>query len=301
MQHAVAGQAEDVVDAVVLAPRHGLGPSVVGISPEGEPGARPVPADAAHQVLEEGPDLGARRRLAGAQENRHRLAALDVVDVDRQEAAGVVVGMEQRQLLVAVHRIAGIVDVERDRRGRGGEAAAEEIDQRRRHARHLDARGRVLQPAHGRLRAQRAAALRRPADGQLEQRIGTQGVAVVGILVSAGDREHAEAQHRRQRVHHQRRIAPFPDAARQRLGQAKPAFGPAQQDQPAVRRDQPAPEIGGHLLAFDGWKIERELAIFGHGGRGAFVAWGEGRWTTTFYPIPTTYAMSAIITLGRAE
>ena len=121
------------------------------------------------------------------------------------------------------------------------------------------------------------------------------------ILASAGDREHAEAQHRRQRVHHQRRIAPLPDAARQRLGQAKPAFGPAQQDQPAVRRDQPAAEIGGHLLAFDGWKIEREQGIFGHGGRGAFVVWGEGRWTTTFYPIPTTYAMSAIITLGRAE
>ena len=233
--------------------------------------------------------------------NRHRLAALDVVDVHGQEAAGVVVGVEQRQLLAAVHRIAGIVDVEGDRRRRGGEAAAEEIDQRRRHARHLNARRRVLQPAHGRLRTQRAAAFWRPADGQLEQRIGAQGVAVVGILVSAGDREHAEAQHRRQRVHHQRRIAPLPDAARQRLGQAKPAFGPAQQDQPAVRRDQPAPEIGGHLLAFDGWKIEREQGIFGHGGRGAFVAWGEMRFAPTFYPISTTYAMSATATSDRAE
>ena len=33
VQHAVAGQAEDVVDAVVLAPRHGLGPSVVAVPP----------------------------------------------------------------------------------------------------------------------------------------------------------------------------------------------------------------------------------------------------------------------------
>ena len=86
VQHGIARQAEDVVDAVLLAPRHGLGPAVVAVSPEGEPGARPVPADAAHQVLEEGADLGARRRLAGAQENRHRLAALDMVDMDRQEA-----------------------------------------------------------------------------------------------------------------------------------------------------------------------------------------------------------------------
>ena len=96
MQHGIARQAEDVVDAVVLAPGHGLGPSVVGISPEGEAGARPVPADAAHQVLEEGPDLGTRRGLAGAQENRHRLAALDVIDVDGQEAASVCPGQAFR-------------------------------------------------------------------------------------------------------------------------------------------------------------------------------------------------------------
>ena len=260
-----------------------------------------MPADAADQVLEEGADLGAGRRLARAQEHRHRLAALHMVDVDRQEAAGVVVGVEQRHLLVTVHRIAGVVDVEGDGRGRGREGAAEEIDQRRRHARHLKPRGRVLQTAHGRLRAQGAAALRRPAHGQLEEGIGAQGVAVVGIFVATRDREHAEAQHRRECMHHQRRVPPLPDASRQRLGQAEPAFGPAQQDQPAVGRDQPALEIGGHLLASNGWKIEREKGIFGHGGRGAFVVWEEMRFAPTFYPISTTYAMSATATSDRAE
>ena len=88
-----------------------------------------MPADAPHQVLEEDADLGARRRLAGAQENRHRLAALHMVDVHRQEAPRVVMGVEQRELLLAVHRVAGVVDVERDRRGRAREGAAEDIDQ----------------------------------------------------------------------------------------------------------------------------------------------------------------------------
>ena len=74
-----------------------------------------------------------------------------------------------------------------------------------------------------------------------------------------------------------------------------------QQDQPAVRRDQPAPEIGGHLLAFDGWKIEREQSIFSYGGRGAFVAREEMRFAPTFYPISITYAMSAITTSDPAE
>ncbi|MDE0275523.1 MAG: hypothetical protein OYH76_06480 [Defluviicoccus sp.] len=62
VQHRIPHQAEDVVDAVVLAPCHRLGPAVVTVAPEGQPGARPVPADAAGQVL---PDP-AGRRPAGA-------------------------------------------------------------------------------------------------------------------------------------------------------------------------------------------------------------------------------------------
>ena len=203
-------------------------------------------------------------------------------------------GVEQRQLLVAVKPVTGVVDVERDRRRRDREGAAEDVDQGGRHARHLTARRRVLQPAHGGLGTEIPAARRRPADGQFEQRIGAQRVAVVGDFVAAGDREHAEPEHRRERVDHQRRGAPLPDAARQRLSQAEPAFRRAQQDQPAVRRDQTAREIGGHLLALHGWKIEREKGIFGHGGRGAFVASAEMRLATTFFPMSTTYAMSAI-------
>ena len=117
----------------------------------------------------------------------------------------------------------------------------------------------------------------------------------------AGDREHAEAQHRRQRVDHRRRIAPVPDAARQRLGQAEPALRLAQQDHAAVGRDQPAIEIGGHLLASDGWKIERQQGIFGHGGVALSLAGKKDASTTNFYPITTTYATSAITSSGHHE
>ena len=91
------------------------------------------------------------------------------------------------------------------------------------------------------------------------------------------------------------RVSPLPDAARQRLGQIEPALRRAQQNQPAVRQNRTALEIGGQLLTVNGWKIEREKTIFGHGGRGALVAGAEGRWTTNFYPIPTTLAAVAII------
>ena len=200
-----------------------------------------------------------------------------MIDVDGKEAAGVVVGVEERQLLVAVHGIAGVVDVQRDGGGRGGKAAAEEIDQGGRHARHLDARGRVLQSAHGGLGAERAAALRRLPCGQLEQRVRAQCVAVVGILIPAGDRQHAKAQHGRERVDHLRLIAPVADTACQGLGEAYAALRLAQQDEAAVRRDQAAIEGGAHLLALHAWQIEGEKAIVGHGGRGVFVNVRRGR------------------------
>src|SRR4051812_18235356 len=55
-------------------------------------------------------------RLAGPEHDRHGPARRGVVNVDRQEAVGVVIGVEQRQLLAAVDLVAGVVDVERDAR-----------------------------------------------------------------------------------------------------------------------------------------------------------------------------------------
>ena len=207
-----------------------------------------------------------------------------MIDVDGQEAAGVVMGVEERQLLVAVHVIAGVVNIEGDGRGRGGEGATEEVDQRGRHARHLDAGWCVLQAAHGRLGTEVSAAFRRVARGELEQGVRAQRVAVVGILVAAGDREHTEAQHRGERVDDQRLIAPVANTACQRLGQAETAFRFAQQHEAAVRRDQAAIEGGAHLLALDGWQMEGKKAIVGHGGRGIFVVRRGRRFDNEFLP-----------------
>ena len=156
---------------------------------------RPVPADAPDDMFEDGADLVARRRLAGAQDHRHRLAARPLVDVDRQKAALVVVGVEQRKLLVAMHRIERVVDVEHDRAGLAAVAVAELIHHRRHQPGKLDLRRRVLQPRHRRLRAQRLAALGQPPHRHLEHRIVPQRIAVVGVLVTRSDREHPKPQH----------------------------------------------------------------------------------------------------------
>ncbi len=90
--------------------------------------ARPVLPYAADQPAQVTADLDARWRLAGAQQHRDRTAGRRVIDVDRQEAALVVMGVEQRELLMAVNDIHRVVDVERHRLRRLGVAGAVEID-----------------------------------------------------------------------------------------------------------------------------------------------------------------------------
>ena len=63
----------------------------------------------------------------------------------------------------------------------------------------------------------------------------------------------------------------------------------------------PPPEIGGHLLASDGWEIEPEQAIVGHGGVALSLHGKKDASTTNFHSITTTYATSATTSLDPAR
>jgi hypothetical protein len=121
---------------------------------------RPAGADAADDMAQHQRHLGPVRRLAGPQNDSNRLAGRRLVDVDRQKAAAVIVGIPERQLLAAVHPVLGVVDVEQNAARHLVEAVAEQIDHRCHHALERGRAGQVFQPADGRLGAQIAAALR---------------------------------------------------------------------------------------------------------------------------------------------
>ncbi len=241
----------------------------MGIAAQQDLDPGPVAPDAADEVLDDGPRFRARGRLAGPQDGAYRLAAVRLEDVDGQEAVAVVVGVEQRQLLPAMGFVPAVVDVEHDAPRQRAPAVAEQVDHRRHHARHRDLRRRVLQPRHGRLRAQRITGLRGAADRHLEDRIGAQGIAVVGVLVAGGDGEDTHLQHLHHAVRHPRRMAPVGQACGQALGDAEAVLHCAQCQHPAVRRQAAAVEADAHLLAGDGWQIKRQKRIIVHGGCGA--------------------------------
>ena len=207
-------------------------------------------------------------RLAGAQDDRDGTALLGVVDVDRQKAALVIVGVEQRKLLMAVRHVAGVVDVEGDARRRRCVGGHPLVDERVGQANDVLQPGRVFEPRQGRLRAQVAPAVGQPAAGELEGRIGAQDVEIVGVLVAAADRKHPGADHVGDRMGDARGIAPIGNAARQTLGYAQTPLRHRQQHHAAVRGHPPAVERGCDFLALDGWKREQRNRIVSHGGRG---------------------------------
>ena len=237
--------------------------------------------------------LLARGRLAGAQQHRNRAAGCGVVDMDRQEAALVVMGVEQSKLLVTVDDIDRVVDIEGHRRWRVGIAGAVQID----HDRHQSdqiAQARSILPARdGRLRAQVTAGIGQPPAGQLEGRVGAQPVEVVAILITAGDGEDPGAQDIGQQMGDPVRITAVRDHCGEPLGDAEPALRLGQQHDTAIRTEPPAIEGSGDLFALDGWKREWQQGIVGHGGRGPLRS-GKGLASATeSYARSIAYATSA--------
>ena len=252
IERRIAGEAENIVATVVLRPFHGLDATVMTVAAPHDAGVRPMPPQALRHVLDDGPHLRAFRGARRAQDGHHRRAARHVIDVHRRKAALVVMRVPERQLLAAMSRTEGVVDIE-DLQLARLHGRAELVEQSRGEPRRLGLARRILQTADGRLRGQRCAALRAAADRELHQRIMPQPVEVDGILVPAGDRRGARHHHLEHRVPDTARIA----AIRHRIGEppahAKLALRLPQQQQTGIRRLVAAVKIDCEFLALDRW------------------------------------------------
>jgi hypothetical protein len=175
--------------------------------------------------------------------------------------------VEQRELLAAMHRVAGVVDVEHDAPGDIGEAIAEQLDHGGHHPLERGRAWQVLEPAHGRLRAQVRPALGQAPDGHLERRVGAQRIAVVGVRAAGRDQQHPEADHLRCAVAHPLRCPRVGEAAREPLGDPEPALDLRQRQHAGIRGQAAAVEGGVHALAGDGGRAGSNHGTLHHGGR----------------------------------
>ncbi len=265
VEYGVAGQAEDMIDAVGLAPLHHRRPPVMAVAAQRDAGVPPMAADATEQATKVAAQLDARWRLAGAQDHRDRARRSGVADMDRQEAAHVVMRVEERQLLLAVDGIDGIVDVEHDARRYGPIAGAVEIHELAGRFDGLAQTGRVLQARHRRLRAERLTGLGQSTAGQLEGGIVAQRAEIVGVLVATGNGQDARKQDVGHAVPDARRIAIVRDRVGEVRGHLEMPLGTGEQQDAAVTGQPTTVEGGDDFLARDGWQGEEKKAIVGSG------------------------------------
>jgi hypothetical protein len=94
-------------------------------------------------------------------------------------------------------------------------------------------------------------------------------VKVVAVLIAAGDGEDASAQDVGDAVGDEIGIAWVGDQRGQLVGDAQAPLGGGQQHHAASGGEAPTIEPGGDFPALDGWEIERQQGIFGHGGCGS--------------------------------
>src|SRR5271165_4359056 len=90
VEHGVAGQTEDIVQAVGLAPCHHLAAAVVAVATDRDARVGPMAADPPHHAPQMAADLLAARCLARTEHNHNRTCVCCVVDVDWQEATLVI-------------------------------------------------------------------------------------------------------------------------------------------------------------------------------------------------------------------
>ena len=218
-------------------------------------------------VFDDGPHLRALRGARRAQDGGDRRTARDMIDVHRREAALVVMRVPERQLLAAMRRTERVVDVEGLNPARF-HRRAELIEHSHVEPSRVGLARRILQPRDGRLRRQRLTSLRTSPDRDLHQRIVPQPVEVDRILVSARDRGHALHHHLEHRMQDAVRIAAIRHRRRKPTAHTKLALRLAQQQQPGIGRLGATVKIYCEFLALDGWQVEGERRIVGHGGRG---------------------------------
>jgi hypothetical protein len=221
--------------------------------------------------------LGPRRRLAGAQQHRHRPACRGVVNVDRQEAAFPIMTIPERQLLAAMDDVDRLVDVERHRCGRSRIAGTIDVDHDAHHPHQFARRRCVLPAAHRRLAGEADSRAGQLARRQLEAGIMTQHIEVVGVLIATSDRQHPCLQDAGKTMDDPALVPGIGNAAGQTPCNAHPALCLGQQQHAAIRRQPPTIESRGDLLAANGWESKRNSAIVEHGGRGTFCPVSEGR------------------------
>ena len=187
----------------------------------------PMPGDLPDQSADMGRALGPLG-AAGRAQQRPDEPAFAVEDDDRLKAERVVERIEQAQLLVAVHRVKGIVDIEHDPAWGARKGLAVEPDHLATHADKGAGVGQVLHTRDRRLRTQGRPCFRPTLQRDPEAGIVPQGCRVIAVFIPRSDHHDPEPDDVAQAMLNFRRIARIVQAIGEPLRQTCLALDLAQ-------------------------------------------------------------------------
>src|ERR1039457_1847754 len=236
----------------------GSGEAAIETHPQSYPRERrPQPRQEPRQY----PDCSDRSRgIAGAQYIGEQVLLGLLVEGQepshRQVAPGVVVAVEEGELLRAMSRIVRRVQVNRDPLDLALQAPAMSLDhsvgEGNTHPVQIRPLKGVLEARQGRLRGQVLAIDRVAITEQLLDRIRSQSARIIGIRVAARNRIQTLAHQIPDRMADLARLASVIDAADQRLGQTEATVARLQQDRSAIG-------TGVFLIKLRDYRLTRQI------------------------------------------
>ena len=211
-----------------------------------------------NQAPQEPPGPAAGRRVAGPQHGGDgillRLVAEGHRGDDRQIAPGVVVAIEEGQLLLAVGRIVGRIEVDRDARGPAFEPSAmvrdDGVGQPLPHREQLAPPHGILEPRERGLRGQGRPRDRIAVDQQFVDRVVPHPRSVVAVGVATGEPKDPLPEQLERLMLDLARLPRIGQARGQALGQPELGIDPLEQDRAAVGAGVLRVEGGDHRLPF---------------------------------------------------
>ena len=262
-QPAVLGQAEQIIDVVLLTPCHQLIAREAGIRPQHDPYFGPTRAD----LRNDSRHLVDRAR-AGIDIGPAQLGAKQMPpakNIQRQVTVGFVIAVKEAPFLLAMQRIVGGIEIERDLAGRRAMRLDEQIDEQPVHRLRVVAdlvvprrlRFRQFQPVQRRLARHRGAV--RASRFELSRKhrhqwVVAQRLMVVEVLVAERDGEYPLPHQRRHRMFDVRLRSSIDKAGRQPIHQPDRPIRCTQQQPARVRSDRTAVKPRDHFAAFNRFK-----------------------------------------------
>jgi len=238
---------------------------VVRIPPQKDAHLRPGLPDLFDHPFEDGDDLFARRPLSRPQHSGDQLAASPFIDVDGHIAVVAVIGIEKSQLLVAVGQIIGVIDIQDDALWRFAVRSDKHIHKHFCDPIEVGPGETIFKPADGRLTGQLLLIIGQSLTGYFQDRVFPQLIAVISILITAGDLEYPLLDKLEKLMFDITGMAPVPQGISHFSDQTYPVFNLPQEKKSGIGADLPAIKISFNFFVGKGFKKEQLFGTIFHG------------------------------------